>query len=336
MPEVLIDLGDGRGARAPAGIHDSPYKDLPYFVEVARTAASLSPTIERFIVSYWLRFDTVLTPHDVWFLIGDETVMPLREPPPCPLFRTYGDAFTIPWRPPRLDPAVSAAELLLWTRNRLRAQLKLGSRRLRDAPRSTGWLPLGMPAASAIPAHLPPIADRPIDVSFRGSIAGGRPYSPRTITRQHMATALAKLSDAVNIDFLDTGSFHQSYAMDPHDYVKSLLATKICLAPRGGSTETFRAFEAALHGCVVISEPLPPAWYYAGFPRLELRTWTQLPEAIDQLLSSPDLLQAMSDAGRHWATHIVSPTAIGRWVANRLARLDHAEPTADFSRVPSR
>jgi hypothetical protein len=120
------------------------------------------------------------------------------------------------------------------------------------------------------------------------------------------------------VDLIDTGSFVGSLLRDPGSYAQSLLDTKICLAPRGGSPETWRVFEGALAGCVVISDPLPAAWFYRGLPRWELRSWRQLPDAVDELLDHPELMKTMSEAARDWALNVVSPTAIGRWVARRL------------------
>jgi hypothetical protein len=135
-----------------------------------------------------------------------------------------------------------------------------------------------------------------------------------------MLAALDRLAGEIRVDFAEASSFVDAYGRDPTSYCDSLLATKICLAPRGGSVETFRIFEGAAAGCVVITEPLPPAWFYSEFPRRELRSWAELPAAVEELLSQPAVMQALSDATRRWADEIVSPSAVGRWVAEQLDR----------------
>jgi hypothetical protein len=133
-----------------------------------------------------------------------------------------------------------------------------------------------------------------------------------------MADALAQLPAELVIDFVEFESFTAAFTQDPSEYVQSLLDTKICLAPRGGSSETFRVFEGALAGCVIITEPLPPAWFYAGLPRVELRSWSQLAATIRALRSHTSLLELMSRNAREWALNVVSPEAVGEWAAHWL------------------
>jgi hypothetical protein len=261
-----------------------------------------------------------LGPTDVWFLIGDEKATRLARPPRCPVFRTYGDRFGVPWRGLHGDPRLAVAEVALWCRNRSRGLRRAWPRVLpATRGRCAGWLPLGVPGWKVPPDSVAPIESRRFDVSFRGSLRGERSFAPKTLSRRRMAAALDRVGPRVAVDFVETSSFVASYGRDPSSYAESLLQTKICLAPRGGSVETFRTFEGALAGCVLITEPLPPAWFYAGLPRVELRSWRALPRTVADLLADPPLMQQMSRAARDWALNVVSPEAIGRWVARRLS-----------------
>jgi hypothetical protein len=179
-----------------------------------------------------------------------------------------------------------------------------------------------MPAFRTVPPAVPEIVERPVDVGFRGSVGGGKRYAPKAISRRKMLSTLKRMSRGLVVDCDAIQSFVASYSRDPSVYAQSLLETKICLAPRGGSVETFRAFEGALAGCVLITEPLPPAWFYAALPRVELRSWSRLPEAVDELRSHPALMASMSRAARDWALNVVSPDAIGGWIAKCLTELD--------------
>lgn len=291
--------------------------DLPYFVRLAEVAAALTEDFDRFVISYSPSVVDQLTARDVWVFVGDESATPVADGH-CPVLRTYGERFTVPRRDLMKDPLLAMLEQVQLARNGVR-----GKWRMRGKPprrhSSPGWLPLGTPAFSAVPDDVPAIGARPIDVGFRGSIGGGRPYAPKTISRRRMATAVAQLPPQLVVDFIEFESFPVAYAQDPSEYVRSLLDTKICLAPRGASTETFRVFEGALAGCVVVTEPLPPAWFYGGLPRIEVRSWSQLPAVIADLRSHPSLLEFMSRNAREWALNVVSPEAVGRWAARWLA-----------------
>lgn len=323
MPDVLVDFRHGEGPidAADAVAIKPDYKDLPYFVEAATVAAADAPQVDRFVLSYSHDLDTTLGVRDVWFLLGDETAMPVPHAPPCPLFRTYGNRFYTPIRALPFDAHLVASEIALWARNELRADRLMAPRVLHSQWPQGEWLPLGTPGVDACTDDLPAIEQRPIDVGFRGSLGGGKRHAPRTIARRRMVEALRELPPHVAVDLLDTGSFHASYERDTTDYAQSLRDTKICLAPRGGSLETFRTFEAAASGCALITEPLPPAWFYTGLPRHEVTSWSQLPAIVDELLANRGLLRYLSQASRRWALEVVSAQAIGEWVARRLREL---------------
>lgn len=318
MPAVLVDLDDRQGLQpAEQRVGDGP-NDLPYFVGIAQTAAGLTPDVERFVISYSRHVGRLLSTRDVWLLVGDERATPLPGDAVCPVFKTHGERFGVPARGLRADPLLTMAEVALWSRNWASAiwRNRQGLPHRRRSP--SGWLPLGAPAFPSPPPSVPKVEKRSIDVGFRGSTRGPRSYAPKTISRQRMVSALSQLPVDVQVDLVETESFIGSYASDPQSYVEGLLDTKICLAPRGGSVETFRVFEGALAGCALITEPLPPAWFYAGLPRIELRSWTELPEAIRELRSDAGLIRRMAQGAREWALHVVSPGAIGQWVARQL------------------
>jgi hypothetical protein len=316
MPQVVVDLDDGRGSLPVEEVLEGAPNDLHYFVAAAEAAAPFVDGVHRFVISYSPSTAHLLTPRDVCLFVGDETATPLPGRPVCPVFRTYGERFGIPRRGLSADPVLTITEIAQWARNAMRA----GLRNWPDTfplrgPRPPAWLPLGMPAFQIVPPSVPQIVERPIEVGFRGSVGGGKRYAPKSVSRRRMLSELTRMSRDLVVDCAEIESFGASYSRDPSDYVEALLGTKICLAPRGGSTETYRVFEGAMAGCVLITEPLPPAWFYAGLPRIELCSWSQLPEAVDALRSHPPLMESMSRAGRDWAVNVISPEAIGAWIA---------------------
>jgi hypothetical protein len=320
MPVVMVDLDDGHGLRPADELETrgTPVpNDLPYFVEAARTAAALATGVERFVVSYSPVVGRSLSERDVLIFVGDETATPLPHTPVCPEFRTYGERFAVPCRNVRRDLPLAAAEAALFARNRARGVLRR-PRPLSPRRPEPGRLPLGMPGFPEPRESVPRVAERPFDVGFRGSTTGERPFAPKRLSRQRMLAALERLPAGVVVDLVETESFSASYSLDPASYAQSLLDTKICLAPRGGSIESYRVFEGALAGCVVVTEPLPSAWFYEGLPHRELKSWSELRGVVEELLADPAGMQAMSDAGREWAENVVSARAIGEWIAARL------------------
>jgi hypothetical protein len=115
-----------------------------------------------------------------------------------------------------------------------------------------------------------------------------------------------------------TGSFGASLEAGPDIYADELSRTKVLLAPRGGSVETFRFCEGMLAGCVVVTEPLPPFWFYEGSPAVVVRDWRQLPEVLDGLLRDPQGLERRRQAALRWWDERLSPGAVGRYIARCL------------------
>ncbi len=191
MPQVVVDLNDGRGPRpAREALRDGP-NDLSYFVRLAEVASALSDEFERFVISYSPAVADQLTTRDVWLLVGDETATPV-ENGRCPVLRTYGERFTAPTRDFMKDPLLALTEQVQLARNGIRGVWR--NRGQRREPRNPpAWLPLGTPAFADVPDDVPPLGERVIDVGFRGSIGGGRPYAPKTISRRRMASAVARL-----------------------------------------------------------------------------------------------------------------------------------------------
>ena len=104
--------------------------------------------------------------------------------------------------------------------------------------------------------------------------------------------------------------------LGPAAYTQALANSKIALCPRGNyDAESYRIFEAAKLGCVIVSEPLPSRWYYQGCPAVILRTWSELPGVLRDLLSEPAKLRRLSRRGRQWWDSTVSEAAVARFIA---------------------
>jgi hypothetical protein len=74
-------------------------------------------------------------------------------------------------------------------------------------------------------------------------------------------------------------------------YTEIMADTRIALAPRGSSVETYRFFEAMRQGCVVICDRLPPHWFYAGCPAVQIDDWGNLEAEVKALSADPERLK---------------------------------------------
>jgi hypothetical protein len=106
--------------------------------------------------------------------------------------------------------------------------------------------------------------------------------------------------------------------LGPLEYTQALANARIALAPRGNFDETFRLFEAARMGCVIVSEPLPVRWYYADCPIVQIRNWAELPNVLKGLLSDAQSLTELSDRTRRWWDEVVSERGVARYIFDRL------------------
>ena len=220
------------------------------------------------------------------------------------LFKCYGDRPSVGApRPGKLGLAVFLQEL------RRRAEA------LRD--------PRGGPVAHPVPLGLVrpldievrPMRQRDIDVAFMGSVEEEhrRLRSAKSISRGAMLAALPPSAYVRT-----TPSFGASLEADARAYAAELGRAKILLAPRGGSVETFRFYEGMLAGCVVVTEPLPPFWFYEGSPAVTVRDWSALPDVLERLLADPHELERRHAASLSWWDERLSPRAVGRYIGRRL------------------
>jgi hypothetical protein len=83
-------------------------------------------------------------------------------------------------------------------------------------------------------------------------------------------------------------------------YTEIMADTRIALAPRGSSVETYRFFEAMRQGCVVICDRLPPHWFYAGCPAVQIDDWGNLEAEVKALSADPERLKDLHRRSLAW------------------------------------
>ncbi len=184
-------------------------------------------------------------------------------------------------------------------------------------------IPLG--TFNQLDVELVPIAERPTDLFFAGSVdhhasLRHRLASPKTRARREMLDAVGRLRReraGLRVDLRLTDGFAASEAADPGEYSRALMGARVCLAPRGTSVETFRVFEGLRCGCVVVADRLPRHWFYDGAPILQLDRWRDLPRALAPL-GDPGALEDHHRRALDWWRTRCSPEVLGRYLAERI------------------
>jgi hypothetical protein len=183
-----------------------------------------------------------------------------------------------------------------------------------------------------------PVNERPYDVSFIGSmqmLPHGKLSiqsllgTPKAFARNAMVEALEayQRTRPNSRIFLETKSdFAQSQNAGPLHFSEVLAPTKICVSPRGSCPETYRTFQGARYGCVLIAEELPRRWYYDDMPAFTVARWSELPPLLDRLLADPALMQERSAASLNWWRNVVSEAALGRHLAREIATTFPSQP----------
>ena len=193
-------------------------------------------------------------------------------------------------------------------------------------------IPLGY--SNQIELPIEPINNRDKDVFFAGSIIH-RPHSiwslkywletPKSLSRKQMFESVKRIQEThpnIQFELSITPGFSASYesnkGSDARTYSEKMMSTKICLAPRGTSFETFRFFEALRYGCIIITEHLPAWWFYQGAPAIQIDRWSDLGNILETVLSDPDALEKRHQETLNWWKEKCSESAIGQYIAEKL------------------
>ena len=176
-----------------------------------------------------------------------------------------------------------------------------------------------------------PLDERSIDVNFAGSVEN-KGYSrrdpaywvstPKAVARSAMVDGVRRWGDrrpGSTVHLKITESYTASIADSPSSYSTQLMESKVCLAPRGTTVETYRVFEGLRYGCVVISDPLPSAWYLDGAPVVQIRDWSTLPEVLEELFADPARLERLHRSALAFWDERCSERVVGSFVATAIS-----------------
>ncbi len=257
----------------------------------------------------------------------DQLQKPLWAPAVSVIFKTVGLG------PEHLRHTVALPPEIAW-RMALRDARNLGLQLWRFArgPRIKGMraptfqIPLG--ASALVDAPDVPFSERPVEVFFAGSVSesDGFTIRPKNVARREMEAALEAASRTLpdlSVDYLTFEEFGIHSSLDERilrteDYARRLTASKYALCPRGNVEETYRLFEAARAGCVIITEPLPPRWYFAGAPYVSVRRWSRLPAVLRDLRQDERAAGQIADATRAWWRECIAEPKVAEFMRERI------------------
>ena len=280
---------------------------------------------------------------------GDDVVVVIRSDEECWIprylnkvryvFKTYGFE---PWCGSSLREQSPASVLKCardWGLWGWRYLLYLRENRFRPGPGDRKMvLPLGYARQTDLPGK--PFESRRYLVGFLGSIEN-REYprfspkrlvaTPKVIARSRMADSLQKLAASApeSVFYGTTASFTESTMTDAGDrYTEIMADTKIALSPRGSSVQTYRFFEAMRQGCVVICDRLPPHWFYADSPAIQIDDWGNLEAEVKALSADPERLADLHRRSLAWWDEKLSERAVAQVIARCLDTPSEREKAA--------
>jgi hypothetical protein len=300
-----------------------PATDVRYFLGILQRLDRLLPGEGlTFVLTWHLDAFHEAMEDAVVIMVGDERYQtPSYQRRVRAIFKTGGV------RPNALQETLRLPASIAW-----RALLRDARNSVTGIQRRWRYRPPGQPATPIYELPLgyftlrdidpPPIDQRPVDVFFAGTLAvSGWTLRASVAARKQLAAALGEAQAALpqyRIESLlaapTTGK-----RLGPEAYTQALASARIALAPRGNLDETFRLFEAAKLGCVIVSEPLPQRWYYQGSPVVSIPKWSALPGVLRGLLNDPATLKELSRRGRQWWDSKLSEEAVANFIAQCLA-----------------
>jgi hypothetical protein len=269
---------------------------------------------------------------------GDSVVAVIRSDEECWIppylnkvryvFKTYGFE---PWcgsSPSSRSPAAIAKCIRDWGRWTWHYLLYLRESGFSPRRGRKMVLPLGYARQTDLPGK--PFESRRYLVGFLGSLEN-REYSkfspkrllasPKIVARSRMADSLQKLAASApeSVFYGTTSSFTESTMTGAGErYTEIMADTKIALAPRGSSIHTSRFTEAMRQGCVVICDRLPPHWFYAGSPAIQIDDWSNLEAEVKALAADPERLMDLHRRSLAWWEEKLSERAIAQVIARCL------------------
>ncbi|MFT5167664.1 MAG: hypothetical protein ACI8P3_002902 [Saprospiraceae bacterium] len=108
----------------------------------------------------------------------------------------------------------------------------------------------------------------------------------------------------------------------PDQYARSLMNTKIAFVPKGSySPITFRFFEAARAGNIIISCELPDTWYFKNFPGIQINNWDDLDKVLIPLLNDPERMEEIHKQTLIYYDKYCSEKAVANYMIREIGKI---------------
>jgi hypothetical protein len=103
--------------------------------------------------------------------------------------------------------------------------------------------------------------------------------------------------------------------LSPKLYGEVLANSKIVLCPKGfHSTECFRHFESMRAGCIIISEKLPPTFFYKDSPIIQISDWLEGINIVNELINDTAEMENRSKKMLDWWEKHCSENATAHYI----------------------
>jgi hypothetical protein len=174
-----------------------------------------------------------------------------------------------------------------------------------------------------------PMQDRELDVFFAGEVAhetsrGDYRHwlsTSKFIARQQLWNELHRLQKSARWN-MDLGMIaalqNVSHAPIFNTYSEKMMHTRICVAPRGSIAETFRAYEGARAGCLVVANRLPEDRVFADSPIVQIDHWRELEGILAKYARNMELLEEARAASLRWWETKIAESVLAADVAREL------------------
>ena len=117
--------------------------------------------------------------------------------------------------------------------------------------------------------------------------------------------------------------FNRSFGggLNPDTYSNLLMDSKIALVPEGYKSDiSFRFFEAAKYGNVIVTRNLYKFWFFDDFPGIQVATWWHLDRVLYSLLNNPDRLMEIHEKTIDYHNHYLTEEKVAEYIVQKIER----------------
>ncbi len=193
---------------------------------------------------------------------------------------------------------------------------------IENLPRNCLPIPLGYNGSVLSLPYLS-MDRRPFTIFFSGNLHRRRVWfflHIQVYRKLKMLTNLIlkqKMEDKIQFTRKFTGG------LAPKEYSETLMNSKIACVPEGYISDvSFRFFEAAMSGNVIITKRLYNYWFFKDFPGIQINSWWKLHGVLKKLDNNLPLLEEISRSTLKYYEQNCSEKAVAHKIIETLKTLD--------------